>query len=149
MKRFRPRFTLRMIMISIAVVTVLTYSVGLPVWRYYQLPANTRAVLSALRRPVRLPSSGPMPLMTMLKGVKGVSVGVPIFVDPIDLASVNLDENSTVTASAENLTIKDHLEHSLKPMGLSFFVKDGLLMITTKKSADLEVSSFPNDAVRP
>lgn len=149
MRRFRPRFTLRFIMISIAVVTVLTYCAGLPIWRYYRLPANTRAVLSAVRSPVRLPSSGTMPLMTLLKNIKTKSPGIPIHVDPIGIADAKTEIDAMVTVSGDKLMVKAHLEHALKPLGLGFFVKDGLLLITSKKNAELELITFPSSAARP
>ena len=153
MKRFRPRFTLRRFMIAIAVVTVLTYYAGLPFWRYSKLPANTKAVLSAARGAVILPLSGPMPLTTLLKNLKAASAGpknagLPIFVDPVGLAEAKADLDAQITVSADRLMIKEHLDQSLKPLGLDWYVKDGLLMITSKKQVDLELNTDP-EASRP
>ena len=94
-----------------------------------------------------------MPLTTLLKNLKAASAGpknagLPIFVDPVGLAEAKADLDAQITVSADRLMIKEHLDQSLKPLGLDWYVKDGLLMITSKKQVDLELNTDP-EASRP
>lgn len=150
----RVRFTIGRMMVAIAVATVLAYSVVLPTWRYYRLPAKTRAVLTKLDRTVQLPVTGTVPLTSVLKAVRSASAGpkyagVPIYVDPIGLSEAGATIESTVEVASERRPIKDQLKRSLKPLRLSYYVKDGLLMITSAADVDRELQDHPESARRP
>jgi hypothetical protein len=154
MKPPRVRFTVRRMMAAIAALAVLTHYVVLPVWDYFRLPPETRAVLSALGRPAKLATAGPMPLGTLLKQLRVAtagpkSAGVPVYVDPIGLSEAGAGIESTVVASADRLALKDQLNRTLGPLGLGYYVRDGLLMVTSRKSADRELSHHPKEARRP
>jgi hypothetical protein len=141
-------------MVGIAVLAVLTYHVLVPAWNYYSLRPKTRAVLSALRRPARLPSTGSIPLVALLKGIRIATAGpkgtgVPVYVDPSGLSDAGVEVHSTVMTSADRMPLKEQLERSLKPFGLGYFVRDGLLTITSAKSADRALKDYPKEAKRP
>jgi hypothetical protein len=154
MKLPRVRFTVRRMMVAIAILAIFTYYVVMPTWDYYSLPPKTRAVLSKLGMPIRLPSPGPVPLGSVLKAIKGASVGakdngIPIYVDPNGLAEAGAGIRSTVEVNADRSSIEETLRKSLEPLRLGYFVKDGLLTITSAKSADLTLRSNPKEARRP
>ncbi len=67
-----------------------------------------------------------------------IPTGIPIYVDPIGLQEVECSLNSTVKRppSADTLALGEHLRRILEPLGLSYVVKDGFLMITAKESND-------------
>ena len=154
MKLPQVRFTVRRMMVAIAALAILTYYVVIPAWDYYSLPPSTRAVLSALGYPARLPSTGPMPLVAMLKGIRVASAGtkgngIPIYVDPNGLSEAGVGVQTTVVATNGRRPLKEQLERSLKPLGLGYFVRDGLLTVTSAKSADRVLKDYPNEAKRP
>jgi hypothetical protein len=140
-------------MITIALLAILTHYVVIPAWHYYMLPPGTRAVLSKLGMPIRLPSTGPMPLASVLKAIKGASVGpkdsgIPIYVDPNGLAEAGAGIGSTVEISLDRRPLKETLQKLLEPLRLGYYVKDGLLTITSAKSADLALRNN-QEARRP
>jgi hypothetical protein len=140
--------------IAIAALAVLTYQVLIPLWDYYSLPQTSRAVLSILGRPVRLRSAGAMTLASLLKGARAATAapattGVPIYVDPTGLSEAGAGDETTVFVVSDPLPLKDHLERSLKPLGLGYFVRDGVLMITSAKSVERALRDHPTKARRP
>jgi hypothetical protein len=91
MKLPRVQFTLRRLMVAIALTTVLTYLVVIPAWDYYHLTPKTRLILRKLRMPVSLPINGPMTLEEFLKAIKTASAepkdsGIPLYVEPNGLS---------------------------------------------------------------
>jgi hypothetical protein len=126
----------------------------MPLWRYYSLPWKTRAVLGKLGRSVRLSSSAPLTLEGLLKAVKVTSTepgdsGVPIYVDPVGLQEAGATMMKPVTVRPGKVPTRLLLRQALEPLGLSYFVKDGLLTITTKEEAEFVLEEFPNEARRP
>lgn len=139
----RVRFSLRLLMITIALSTVLIHSVAMPLWRYYQLPPKTRAILRKLRTTASLPG-GTMPLEDYLKALKKATVepgnnGLPIYVDPVGLMEAEKTMISPVNVPAKRQSYGKTLEEVLGQLGLAYFVKDGLLQITSKESLDLDL----------
>jgi hypothetical protein len=140
--------------IAIAALAVLIYQVLIPLWGYYSLPPTTRAVLSILGRPVRIRSGGTMTLAALLKGARAATApptttGIPIYVDPSGLSEAGAGDESTVVVVSDPMPLKDHLEGSLKPLGLGCFVRDGVLMITSEKEVDRALRDYPTRARRP
>jgi hypothetical protein len=104
--------------------------------------------------PVRLPLAGPTSLVTFLRSIKAgtagpTNPGVPIYVDPVGLAEAGTGVQSTVVATTDRRPVKEQLDRSLGPLRLGYFVKDGLLTITSAKSADRALKSHPKEARRP
>jgi hypothetical protein len=150
----RIQFTVRRMMVAVAALAFFVYYVAVPAWDYYSLPPKTRAVLAMLGQPIRLPLAGPTSLVTFLKSIKAGTAGptnssVPIFVDPVGLAEAGTGVQSTVVATTGRRPVKKQLERSLGPLGLGYFVKDGLLTITSAKSAKRALKSHPKEARRP
>jgi hypothetical protein len=149
----RVRFTVRGLMIAVAVFAVSVY-VAVPAWDYYSLPPGTRRVLTKLGHPIRFPAAGPIPLLGLLKIIRGASIGpkdngIPIYVDPDGLVEAGAGIQSPVEVDSDRVPVKERLGRSLKPLGLGYFVKDGLLTITSGKSADRALKSHPKAARRP
>ncbi len=155
MKFPRLRLSVRWTMIVIAVAAVLMYYVVMPIWSYYSLPKATRDVLAGLSYGVQLPTSGKMPFGDFIKTIRTTAFGqlltnVPIYVDPAGLQEAGVvDLQIPVDASPDRISLKDQLERSLKPLGLGYFVKDGLLTITSAKVADRTLKENPTEARRP
>ena len=150
----RVRFTVRRMMVVVAVLAVFVNYIAVPVWDYYHIPPKTRAVLTMLGQPIRLTSSGPMPLVVVLKSIKAgtqgaANSGIPIYVDPVGLADAGARVESTIVATTDPMTAKEQLDRSLVPLGLGYFVKDGLLTITSAKEAGLALKRHPKEARRP
>ena len=139
--------------IVVAVFAVFVNYVAVPVWDYYRLPPKTRAVLTMLSQPVRLASAGPLPLAVLLKSIKASTSappnsGIPIYVDTGGLADAGAGIESTTVVTNKRRPVKEHLDRSLAPLGLGYFVKDGLLTVTSAKAA-VRPKNDPKEARRP
>ncbi len=79
-------------------------------------------------------------LMMVKRRTKGTWLpkGFPIYVDPVGLEEAGKTMTSPVgTEPAKGpLRLGDHLRRILKPMGLAYEVKYGLLMITSEEATD-------------
>jgi hypothetical protein len=151
------RFSIRLMLVAIAVSAALAHFVVVPTWKYYQLPAGTRRVLGKLGMTMTLPASGPTPrdLKDLLKQIKATSVtgpkdpGIPIYLDPIGLEDAGSTVVTPVAVAGGRMTIKAHLDRTLPPLGLDYFVKDGLLTITSAEGARAMLANQPEKARRP
>jgi hypothetical protein len=84
------------------------------------------------------------PLEDVLKLVKKrttgtwLPTGIPIYVDPVGLQEAEKIMSTPVgTDPADGpLPLGDHLRRILKPMGLTYQVRQGLLIITSEEAAD-------------
>ncbi|WP_406697033.1 hypothetical protein V5E97_39205 [Singulisphaera sp. Ch08] len=82
------------------------------------------------------------PLEDLLKYLKAASTGtndngLPIYVEPTGLADMGQTATSPVTVDVEGVKIRSVLERALRPLGLSFTVKDGLLVIDSRTAIAL------------
>ena len=153
----KVRFSIGMMLIVIALSTVFAHFVVVPTWRYYQLPPETRRVLGKLGMTVTPTASGPAPrdLVGLLKQIKAASVtgpkdvGIPIYIDPVGLQDADAWEASVIAAPGGRMTIKDHLDRALPPLGLGYFVKDGMLTITSAEDARAMLQNPVENARRP
>jgi hypothetical protein len=102
-------------------------------------------IYDALDEPIALTYADGAPLDVVLKEIKQkttklpkLPTGIPIYVDPIGLQEAEKSLNSEVKRppSADRLTLGEHLERVLDPLGLAYTTKDGFLMITSKPSED-------------
>jgi hypothetical protein len=107
---------------------------------------KTEAIFDALNRPLALTYADKAPLEELLKEIKRRSIarpslntGIPIYVDPFGLQEAEKSMTSPVRkpASADKLTLGEHLRTALDSLGLAYFVEDGFLMVTSKESLDV------------
>jgi RNA polymerase sigma factor (sigma-70 family) len=85
------------------------------------------------------PKSGT--LATLLKHIKKVTTdatfpGIPIYVDPIGLAETNLNMETEIKLDYKSLPIQQNIKmaltYALRAHGLSYEVRDGFLMISSR-----------------
>jgi hypothetical protein len=142
MQRLRARFSVRSVMIAIALSVVFAQFVAKPLWKYYRLPPQTRWVLRKLNTRTNLPVSGTMPLEDLLKTVRSATQGpsdkgIPIYVDPVGLQEAEKTMTSQVNVSGGHQAIGTTLEEALGQLGLAYSVKDGMVTITSKEALDV------------
>jgi hypothetical protein len=111
----------------------------------------------ALEQPITLTYPDGAHLDVVLKEIKKQTTknsklpklpgGIPIYVDPLGLQEAERSMNSQVKrpASADKLTLGEHLRRVLEPMGLVYTTKEGFLMITSKESVDEPVGGDTED----
>src|SRR5262249_54408823 len=100
--------------------------------------------------PISMSFANETPLDDILKYIKQATTtpsfsGIPIYVDPIGLQEAEKSLTSTVTIDLEGVPLKTTLKLLLKQLGLTYTVKDGFLMITSKESEDqqTEIRVYP------
>ncbi|HEY2159223.1 MAG TPA: hypothetical protein VGH33_26585, partial [Isosphaeraceae bacterium] len=76
-------------------------------------------------------------------------VGIPIYVDPTGLGDAGAKLSSAITIPPHGVSVRAALEDSLRPLGLGYYVEDGLLRITTAEAADRALRERPKSARRP
>jgi hypothetical protein len=118
--------------------------------RYRDLVSE--GIVEALDRPLAMTYPDGASLEQALKNLKLRSTGqpklpkgIPIYVDPIGLSETDKTMTSTIKRppTGEKLTLREHLERILKPLGLGFTVRDGFLMINSLESVDDEPDHDP------
>jgi hypothetical protein len=154
MKIPSPRLRLRTAVVVIAVLALTLKYIAIPLFDYYSLSRNTRDVLARLDRLVRVSPSGPMSLGTFLRTFRAVSRagndnGIPVYVDPAGLDEARAMIGATVDVNPEQAPLKAQLRRALEPLGLSYYVRDGLLTITSKQAADHALRRTPKRVRRP
>lgn len=101
---------------------------------------ETRAILAKIEKPVELHFKD-APLEDVLKFIKVSTAGpndpgIPIHVDPVGLMEAEVTIKSRVTVDAQGEPLRTSLKRLLKPLGLTYAVKDGMLTVTSVDSAD-------------
>jgi len=99
-----------------------------------------RAVLAKLDKPIPL-NFKDAPLEDVLHFIKSATSGpgdpgIPIYVDPVGLQEAEKTMTSPVTVESKGEPLKTSLKRLLKPLGLTYTVKDGLLLVTSVEAAD-------------
>ncbi len=94
-----------------------------------------RVILSKLDQPVSMSFANETPLTDVLTYIKSATAGpkdtgIPIYVDPVGLQEVKITMTSPVAVDIEGAPLKTTLRLLLRPLGLSYTVKDGLLTIS-------------------
>ncbi len=148
-----PRFRIRTILLAVALLTFLLAWVVVPAWDYYRLPPSTRSVLSRLGAPLRLSVAGAATMADVLKSIRvsspdGKGVGIPIYVDPTGLGDMGPKLSFPIRVPPRGVSIRTGLEDSLRPLGMGYYVEDGLLKITTDEAADRALRERPKSARR-
>jgi hypothetical protein len=109
--------------------------------------ANAR-IWDALQRPAPMRFPNDTPLDEVLKYVRGATVtrtypGIPIYIDPIGLHEAEKTEQSTVKIDLDGVPLATTLHLILKQLGLSYSVRDGLVLITSTESAFTPIYEDP------
>ncbi len=156
--RFPQRIRLSSLLLLMVVVTLL---VGLYVQKRRE--AQLRAALSLYRNvkqegiydalglepPIALTYADGDTLDVVLKDFKAqttknpkipkLPTGLPIYVDPLGLQEAGISWNALVKRppSAETLTLGEHLARILDSLALTYMVRDGYLLITSKEARDV------------
>jgi len=102
---------------------------------------KSMAILAKLEEPVSMSFANGTPLEDVLKYIKSASqglndTGIPIYVDPVGLIDADKTMISPVTLDLEGIPLKTTLPLLLSQLGLTYTVRDGLLMITKESVAD-------------
>ena len=152
----RIRLSIRGLLIGIAVSTVFTYYIAAPAWKYYRLPFETRQILGKLRTPMILPIGGAkiVMLQDLIKQIRLVTTErkgkeLPIYIDPMGLQDADKTMASMCAATTDRMPIQEHLERALASLEMDYFIKDGLLTITSAKSARAILQDQTQDATHP
>jgi hypothetical protein len=100
------------------------------------LTPKSKAVLAQLDQPYAMPFPEETPLADLLKYVTqatttATALGIPIVVDAIGLDEVGATLQSTVSIDLEGVPLKTTLRLVLHPLGLTYTIKDGLLVISS------------------
>ena len=104
--------------------------------------ANAR-IQEALERPVPMHFDEDTPLEDVLQHIKAATRGpdgkaIPIYVDPLGLMEAEKTMTSTVrNISLDGVELKTSLRLCLKQLDLTYWIQDGLLLITSVESEDL------------
>ena len=153
MKRRSGRFRI-LLVIAIAILTYLVYRGGLSAWDHYNLHPGTRMILSKLNQKGRFAAKGDQPLAEVLLSVRIGSKGpkdggIPIYVDMRGLHEAGATMQSKVRVPPRRGRLKDILNETLKPLGLGYYVRNGLLTITSAEAADRAVNDDPRITRKP
>jgi hypothetical protein len=98
---------------------------------------KTRQLMAALEEPVAMLFANKTPLDDVLKYIKAATTtktytGIPIYVEPKGLQDAKVTIHSTVELDQQGVPLRRSLYQVLKPLGLSYVVKDGFLMIDSR-----------------
>ena len=79
------------------------------------------------------------PLNDVLKYIKQATTtptfsGIPIYVEPLGMQEAKQSIDATIQFDRQDLPLKTSLRMILKPLGLSYLVKDGFLMIDSRSA---------------
>lgn len=106
----------------------------------------------ALNQPIPMHFLKETPLEDVLKSIKKATTSadgeaIPIYVDPIGLLESDKTMKSTVTnIDLDGVPLRTSLRLCLAQLDLEYYVKDGLLVITSRESEDLPLLRAADDA---
>jgi len=138
---------------AIVILTFLAYRGATSAWDDYTLHPGTRMILTKLNQKGQFAAKGgaDQPLADMLLSVSIGSRGpkddgIPINVDMRGLNEARATMQSRVRVPPRRGRLKEILDETLKPLGLGYYVRDGLLTITSAKAAVRAASPRPGGA---
>jgi hypothetical protein len=110
---------------------------------------SDRSFARVLARPVVLELPDQYTLGELIEEIKvrthwtGLPNGLPIFVDGVGLREAGKSLTSLVQESTteEPLPLLEHLRRMLEPMGLAYQVRDGAILITSRKAVEAAPAS--------
>jgi hypothetical protein len=103
--------------------------------------AQTKSVLAKLEKPLSMSFANDTPLEDVLKYIKSATQGrddrgIAIYVDPFGLNDAEKTITSPISLDLEGIPLKTSLRLLLAQLGLTYSVKDGVLIISSERSAD-------------
>jgi RNA polymerase sigma factor (sigma-70 family) len=106
--------------------------------RWLELERKTQQILRMLDERFELDIPPNATLSDHLKAVKKATTtagfpGIPIYVDPAGLQEAGKTIESPILAKVSPSTLRDHLRTVLNPLRLSYVVKDGFLVISSRE----------------
>lgn len=108
---------------------------------------QNRLIHKKLEEPVSMSFANETPLEDVLKYIKSatqgpIDSGIPIYIDPAGLQAAGKTVTSPVQLDIEGIPLRTTLRHMLEQIGLTYFVRDGLLTITSKNFAVDSIEAF-------
>jgi uncharacterized protein YbaR (Trm112 family) len=102
---------------------------------------RTEAILKKMEAPIPMPFPDGIPLGKIIQRIKQATqgpndAGLPIYVDPLGLVEAETTESSPVKINVEGVPLKQSLKMVLDQVGLTYTVKDGVIIITSKISKE-------------
>ena len=96
---------------------------------------KSKMILAMLEEPLSMSFANETPLEDVLKYIKSATqgpndTGIQIYVDPVGLNAAEKTMTSPVTLDVDGVPLKTTLRLMLNQLGLTYSVRDGLLMIT-------------------
>src|SRR5262249_43264094 len=116
--------------------------------------AKNQAVRDKLEERITMAFANETPLEDVLKYIKAASAGpndtgIPIYVAPAGLQEAGKTMTARVSLDVEGAPLKDSLHMLLRPLGLDFWVADGLLTISSRAAIlDREVGELKEELKR-
>ncbi len=107
------------------------------------------AIMKVLSNPVAMPFANETPLGELIKYVKTATVnanmpeGIPIYLDPEGLQMAEKTIDSPISLNLEGIKLKTTLRLALKQLGLGYYVRHGLLIITSLDDFSLKDANDP------
>jgi RNA polymerase sigma factor (sigma-70 family) len=106
-------------------------------------PRN-KVILNALDKPLAMKFTSETPLEDVIKYIRdstvdkaaGLPEGIPIYVDPQGLQDADKTMASTISIDLEGIALKTTLRLLLNQLGLTYWVREGLLTITSSQTDD-------------
>ncbi len=129
---FRPR--IRSLMAAIAFLALIFWVLADPLPRFRAWWPN-RHVLAALDRKATL-NLPPNPVLgDLVKGLRMATAsptlpqGIPVYIDPAGLTGAGRTMASPLSVAPRAATLGDSLRETMRPLGLTYEVRDGLLHV--------------------
>jgi len=113
-------------------------------WRMFRLidrDPQTKVILDKLEEKIDL-TFEKAPLEDVLKHIKKTTSkgqdgkGIPIYVDPLGLLEAEKTLTTPISFTAKGKPLKSSLERLLRSIDLTYVVKDGFLLVTSRSSED-------------
>jgi formylglycine-generating enzyme required for sulfatase activity/serine/threonine protein kinase len=109
-----------------------------------RLPRTT-AILARLDALIPMKFANETPLENVLKSIKDATkgsdgLGIPIYVDPIGLQEAQKTMTSPVCLNLEGVPLRTTLRLLLAQLGLGYYVKEGLLSITSLEADEFKTA---------
>ena len=116
---------------------------------------RSQGIIAELAKPISMPFGAETALADVVKYVKtstrgpAFADGIPIYVDPIGLSEADKSMTSTVHGvEVEGVPLRTTLKLLLHQLDLTYVVRDGLLRITSRESADQEAQDETPEGIR-
>jgi hypothetical protein len=142
----RPRLGLRlwalMLLIAVAAIVFLVMRERTDLAARYRVWIAHREIRAQLERPIPMRFPQGVSLSSMLRhlesatGTRARPRGLLIWVDPVGLQEAEQTMSARMEIDAQGIPLRRTLRAALEQLGLSYYLKDGLLIITCKGSED-------------